>query len=44
MEMSGYYDAFVTLTPEKTCGTHCVGSWVEPIAGLDASEKNALTH
>jgi len=44
MEMSGLYHAFVALTPEKTPGTHCVGSWVGPTAGLDASEENALTH
>jgi len=43
MEMSGLYHAFVTLTPEKTSGTCCVGSWVGPTTGLDASEKNALT-
>ena len=39
MEMSGLYPAFVTLTNEKTSGTHCVGSWLGPTAGLDASEN-----
>lgn len=42
--MTGLCLASATLTPKNTStGTYCVGGWVGPTAGLDASENgNAL--
>jgi len=39
--MDGQGDAPSALPPEKEPGTHCVGGWVGPRAGLDGCEKHA---
>jgi hypothetical protein len=40
MEMSGQPHTPAVLHPEKTPGTHWVGDWLGPRAGLDAKRKN----
>jgi hypothetical protein len=37
--VSGQLYAPAALTPERTPGTHCIGGWVDPRAGLDDVEK-----
>jgi hypothetical protein len=33
------------FTPErKAAGTHCIGAWVGPRAGLDVVEKRKILH
>jgi hypothetical protein len=40
MEMGGQRHAPAALTPGKKPGTHCVGGWVGPRAGLDGCGKS----
>jgi hypothetical protein len=37
--MSGQLHALAALPPGKELGTHCIGGWVDPRAGLDDVEK-----
>jgi hypothetical protein len=37
--MSGQLHDPVALTPERAPGTHWIGGWVDPNAGLDDLEK-----
>jgi hypothetical protein len=40
MEVSGQLHAPATLPPwERAPGTHCIGNWVSPRAGLNLMEK-----
>jgi len=40
MEMSGQLHTPTALPPrERTPGTHGIGGWVSPIAGLDSGEE-----
>jgi hypothetical protein len=40
MEVGGERHAPVTLSPGKRPGTHCIGGWVGPKAGLDGCGKS----
>ena len=40
MGVGGYRHASADLPPGKPPGTHCMGDWVSPRAGLDGSEKS----
>jgi hypothetical protein len=42
MEMSARPHAPAALPPGKSPGTHSVGGWVGPSAGLDAEKKKIL--
>ena len=42
MEVGGQCHALVALSPGKRPGTHCVGCWVDPRAGMDGCEKSRL--
>jgi hypothetical protein len=37
--MSGWLHAPAALPPGRACGTHWIGGWVDPRAGLDDMEK-----
>jgi hypothetical protein len=37
--VSGHFHAPAALPPGKSPGTHCIGAWVDPRAGLDKMEK-----
>jgi hypothetical protein len=37
--VSGQLHAPVALPRERAPGTHCIGGWVDPRAGLDDMEK-----
>jgi hypothetical protein len=39
LEVSGQLHAPAALAPEKSPGTHFIGGWVDPRAGLDDMEK-----
>jgi hypothetical protein len=39
MRVGGQRDAPAALPPGKRPGTHCVGGWVSPRAGLDGCGK-----
>jgi len=39
MEVSSQLHVPAAVTPRKNPGTHCMGSWVCPKAGLDAAAK-----
>jgi hypothetical protein len=39
MRVGGQLYAPATLPPGKRPGTHCIGGWVGPRAGLDCCEK-----
>jgi hypothetical protein len=39
MRVGGQLHTPVALPPGKRPGTHCVGGWVDPRAGLDGCEK-----
>jgi hypothetical protein len=43
MRVRGQLHSPVALPPGKRPGTHCVGGWVGPRAGLDGCENLALT-
>jgi hypothetical protein len=44
MEGSGRLHALDAFAPEKVLpGTHCIGSWVDPTAGLEAKENSQLS-
>jgi hypothetical protein len=38
--VGGQLHAPAALHPEKRPGTHCIGGWVGPRAGLDGCEKS----
>jgi hypothetical protein len=40
MRVGGQLHAPATLPPGKIPGTHCIGGWVGPRAGLDGCEKS----
>jgi hypothetical protein len=40
MRVGGQHHAPAALTPGKRPGTHCIGSWVGPRAGLDGCGKS----
>jgi hypothetical protein len=42
MVVGGQRHAPAALPPRKKLGTHCVGGWVGPKAGVDASRKSFL--
>jgi hypothetical protein len=43
MGVSGQRHAPVALYPgERTPGTHCIGGWVGPIAGLDTEARGKI--
>lgn len=45
MEVSGQYQVPVDLLAEKNLVTHCIGRWVDHIAGLDGLGKGkSLAH
>jgi hypothetical protein len=39
MEVSGQLHAPAALRPGKVSGSHCIGGWMGPRAGLDVTEK-----
>jgi hypothetical protein len=39
MEVNGQLHASVALPQERAPGTHLIGGWVDPRAGLDDMEK-----
>jgi hypothetical protein len=41
--MGGQLYAPAALPPGKNAGTHCIGSWVNPRAGLDVEKRKFLT-
>jgi hypothetical protein len=40
MRVGGQLHAPAALPPGKRAGTHCIGGWVGPRAGLDGCEKS----
>ena len=42
MGMGGQHHALAALRPGRRPGTHCVGGWVDPRAGLDGCGKSRL--
>jgi hypothetical protein len=40
MRVSGELHALAALSPGKRPGTHCIGGWVCPRAGLDGCGKS----
>ena len=40
MEVDGQRHAPTALPPGKRPGTHCIGGWVSPRAGLDGCGKS----
>jgi hypothetical protein len=40
MGVGGQHHALAALPPGKTLGTHCIGGWVSPRAGLDGCGKS----
>ena len=40
MRVGGQFRAPATLPPGKGPGTHCIGGWVDPKAGLDGCGKS----
>jgi hypothetical protein len=44
MEESGQLHAPDALPPRRAPGTHCIGRWIDPKAGLDAVEKRKILH
>jgi len=42
MGMGGQHHAPVALPPQERPGTHCIGGWMGPRAGLDGCEKSCL--
>jgi hypothetical protein len=40
MRVGGQFHAPAALPPGKRPGTHCIGGWVGPRAGLDGCEKS----
>jgi hypothetical protein len=42
MEVNGQLHATAALPPRKSPGTHWIGGWVSPRAGLDTVEKRKI--
>jgi len=42
MEISGQLQALAGLPPGRALGTHWIGGWVGPRAGLNAVEKRKI--
>jgi hypothetical protein len=40
MWVGGQHHAPAALPPGKRPGTHCIGGWVDPMAGLDGCGKS----